>query len=289
MKLAAIALAALVLLAGCGGGADTPTADDLVPDPATAWLDKGPVILDGCRSGGPYTEAWACVYGDPASDRTAVLWGDSHAMQYAPPLIRLAETRGWRLVTMFRGDCLVAEIEFQPACDAWRQAAIRRIGKERPGLILMATDTGDGYALGKGAGPDRAASEPILRDAFAATLRHMRRLTRDGSGEVVVLRDLPRSKRRPPDCLLEHPEALTECDFEPFRKNPPGFDLVAARGVDGVKLIDLEDVVCRGGLCPASRDGMVVYRDTAHLSATYAVTLAGLLGRRIGDFPATGP
>lgn len=63
-------------------------------------------------------------------------------------------------------------------------------------------------------------------------------MTGDRRGAVIVIRDLLRSDFRPPDCLLEHPEDLPACDFDGYRKNPPGFDLAAARQVKGVKLVD---------------------------------------------------
>ncbi len=271
------------VLAGCGDGeaVGPATVADLVPQPDVARDDKGPVILDGCRSGLEYTDAWTCIYGDPASDTTVVLWGDSHAMQFSPPLIKLAEKRGWRLVTMFRGNCLTADVSYQVACDTWRANALARISDERPRAVVTATDTGNGYALWEGGiRMSREASEPLLREAYARTLEVLAGMTRPKGG-VFLLRDLPRSSFRPPDCLLENPDDLPACDFKGLRKNPPGFDLVAARKVPGVKLIDLSGTVCPGGRCNSARDGMVIYRDATHISATYAETLTDLLGREI--------
>lgn len=282
---AVLAVAAgILLIPGCGSS-DPPTIADLVPHPEIAWEDKGPAILDGCRSGTTYTDAWTCVYGFPASKKTVILWGDSHAMQFTPPLIELARQRGWRLVTMFRGDCLTADVQFTEPCDAWRANALRRIREEKPQLIITSTDTGSGYALWQdGERLDRRASEPLLHAGYAKTLRQLERATGDRPGGVVVLRDLPRATFRPPDCLLENPEDFAACDFRGTRKNPPGFDFTAANQVKGVKLVDISESVCPGGTCNAARDGMVIYRDATHISATYAATLADLLGEEIGDF-----
>ena len=278
-SLLAAAVISLLLLAGCGGSESNSTIADLVPAPDVASEDKGPAILDGCRSGTGYTDAWACVYGDPASERTVVLWGDSHAMQFTPPLVKLAEERGWRLVTMFRGNCLTADVTYKPACDKWRANAFDRIADEKPDLVITATDTGNGYALWRdGERMTREDSEPELRSAYARTLRKLEQMTSDRPGGVVVIRDLPRSSFRPPDCLLEHPDETRACDFKGFRKNPPGFDVAAAEQVDGAEVIDLSETVCPGGTCSSARDGMVIYRDATHLSATYAETLSGLLG-----------
>mgnify|MGYP007089154189 FL=1 len=205
-------------------------------------------------------------------------------MQFSPPLIRLAEERGWRLVTMFRGNCLIADVAYQSACDDWRANAFERIAEEKPEKVIVATDTGNGYALWQGGDRlTRGESEPLLREAFVRTLKRLSGLTGARRGGVVVLRDLPRSGFRPPDCLIEHPGDLAACDFKGFRKNPPGFDLVAARKVRGVDLVDLSEVVCPAGICSSARDGMVIYRDATHISATFAETLSGFLGDRIKE------
>ncbi|OJU95804.1 MAG: hypothetical protein BGO23_09470 [Solirubrobacterales bacterium 67-14] len=279
-------LLASLLASGCGSDSGPATIADLAPAPDAAADDKGPAILDGCRSGTVHTEAWACVYGDPASEKTVVLWGDSHAMQFTPPLIELADRRGWRLLAMFRGSCLTAEVAYRPACDSWRANALDRIERERPEMVVTATDTGNGYALWqRGVRLTRAASEPLLRQGYARTLRRLKRATGGRTGRVVLLRDLLRAGFRPPDCLLDHPEDLPACDFKGFRKNPPGFDLAAARRVGGVKVVDPSEVVCPAGLCNSARNGIVVYRDTTHISATYAATLAGWLGEQVDSLP----
>lgn len=284
-SLLAASVTCLLLLVGCGGSESSTTIADLIPAPDVAREDKGPAILDGCRSGTEYTEAWACVYGDPASDRTVVLWGDSHAMQYTPPMVRLAEERGWRLVTMFRGDCLTADVAYKADCDVWRANALDRIDEENPDLVVTSTDTGNGYALWRdGVRMTRTESEPELRNAYERTLNRLATLTGNRPRSVVVIRDLPRAAFVPPDCLVENPDDLAACDFQGFRKNPPGFDVVAAGAVDGAQVIDLSGTVCPGGTCNAARDGMVIYRDATHISATYAETLTDLLGEQM-DIP----
>ncbi|HRV58994.1 MAG: hypothetical protein KDB54_00860 [Solirubrobacterales bacterium] len=277
---------AAFLLGSCEAGTRPATIADLIPAPGAAKEDKGPAILDGCRSGTTHTEAWSCVYGDPGSEQTVVLWGDSHAMQYLPPFVRLAQQRGWRLVTMFRGNCLTADTPYKPNCDAWRANAFERIEEEQPDLVVTSTDTGNGYALWQdGERLTRDASEPLLRAAYARTLERLEGMTGDRPGGVMVIRDLPRASFRPPDCLLENPDDLAACDFRGFRKNAPGFDLAAARQVGGVRLVDLSDIVCPGGICSSAHNDMVVYRDMTHLSATYAATLTDWFGEQVGSLP----
>jgi hypothetical protein len=51
-----------------------------------------------------------CVYGDPSSATTIVLWGDSHAAQWFPAVKAVAERRQWRLVPMTKSGCPAADI-----------------------------------------------------------------------------------------------------------------------------------------------------------------------------------
>jgi hypothetical protein len=284
-----LALLSGVLLAGCGASAAVSVDTAFTPPPEEVVDDKGEAVLDGCRSGMEHTEAWTCVYGDPGSDESVVLWGDSHAMQFVPPMIRLAERKGWRLVTLFRGSCLTADAPFEPACDAWRMNALNRIARESPDLVVTATDTGNGYALARdGVQLSREESGDLLREAYTRTLDRLAEITGRRAGSVVVIRDLPRAEHPPPDCLARNRDRPETCDFEGVRRDPPGFDLEAAHDVRGARLVDPGPEVCPGDRCPAVRDGKVVYRDTAHLSATYAVTLTDWLEEQIGELPAKG-
>lgn len=279
LRLLLIGLLLAGLVAGCGNASGQRVGEESTPPLELVGEDKGPAILDGCRSGVEHVEPWTCIYGDPSSARTVVLWGDSHAMQYTPPLVALAERNGWRLVALFRSNCLVADTDYKPECDAWRSNAMERIEAEEPDLVVTSTSTGNGYALWQdGERLTREASEPLLRDAFAETLRQLMAMTGERPGSVVVIRDLPWAEEPPVNCLEQYPDDPGRCAFRGIRKNPPGFDLEAAELVDGVRLVDLSSVVCPGGRCPAVRDGAVVYRDAVHLSATYALTLADQLG-----------
>jgi hypothetical protein len=48
-----------------------------------------------------------------------------------------------------------------------------------------------------------------------------------------------------------------------------------------VRVIDAADRFCLGRLCPAVIGNVLVYRQTGHITATYAATLAPWLERRL--------
>ena len=68
------------------------------------------MYADGCHLNPPETEVPECVYGNPSSKTTVVLFGDSHVMQWFPALNELAKERNWRLVGLTKAACPPAEV-----------------------------------------------------------------------------------------------------------------------------------------------------------------------------------
>jgi hypothetical protein len=80
-------------------------ADAVRPSPLRAAADRSRAYYDGCLVGISGTNSNKCLYGDPGADRTLILFGDSHAMQYFPPLEKLAKQNHWRLFVVNKREC----------------------------------------------------------------------------------------------------------------------------------------------------------------------------------------
>ena len=240
---------------------------------------------DGCLVKLEETESKPCVYGDPDSETTVVLYGDSLAMQYFPAVAKLAEKRGWRLVGLVKAGCSPAELTVYnerlereyTECDEWRERTLDRIETdEDPDLILVSGRVStpiveEGEVLAEETGLGR------MEDGYERVLR---RLRATGS-QVAVIRDLPPSPRNIPDCVSESLNNLEACTFRPDRAHLESPDNRAAVGVDGVKLIDLTPLVCPRGLCRAVIGDALVFRDYDHLTPTFAATLAPMLDQQL--------
>jgi hypothetical protein len=77
------------------------------PDPGEAETkeNRPQMYADGCHLNPPEAEVPECVYGNPSSKTTVVLFGDSHAMQCFPALNKLAKEHDWRLVGLTKAAC----------------------------------------------------------------------------------------------------------------------------------------------------------------------------------------
>jgi peptidoglycan/LPS O-acetylase OafA/YrhL len=251
----------------------------LRPNPLEAQANRGPVVADGCLVGIEGDRSGDCVYGDPAGSHTVILFGDSHAMQYFPPLELLAEVHRWRLVVLTKRECAPGEVTIRNAltgrrysqCDAWRERSLRRI-ELAPGEATVVTSGSTGYTAygADGEGLQDAANAAALKAGYVKTLVRIH----EAGLSAALIRDMPASPRDVPSCVSEHPSHLRRCAFERVRRSNREFDVRAAREAPHVTLLDLTPEVCPQGLCRAVIGNALVYRDRFHLTSTFARTLS---------------
>jgi len=272
-----------------GGGIQT-SAKHVRPKPSRANADRGKAYKDGCHVDKAPTQSPPCVYGNPDSATTVVLFGDSHALHFFPALEKVAERRDWRLVNLTKSGCPPADIDvyyrrehrFYSECALWRENTLRRIeDEERPALVVTSASIYTGVMEGGKVLSGRQA-RTVLGRGYAAVLG---RLVADGM-RVVAIRDVPRVPESIPKCVAQHMRHLRRCAFSKHDGLPhPDAVRTAVRGVAGVRLIDAAGRLCVGRLCPAVIDDVLVYREQGHLTATYAATLAPWLTRKLRDLP----
>ncbi len=249
------------------------------PNPLRARADRSRVFYDGCLVGIEGTNSNKCLYGDPHGKRTVILFGDSHAMQYFPPLEQLAEAKHWRLVALTKAECTPAEVEIRSMvadreysqCDVWRQGALERIetGDENTTVILSSDTAYTPY--GKG-GEQLSGNEAA--DALEAGYRKTLERINAAGPKTVVIRDTPASSKDVPSCVSEDLQNLQDCAFPEPREWTRDFDERAAEATPGTHLIDLTAEICPSRLCRAVIGNALVYRDKSHLTATFARTLS---------------
>jgi len=259
-----------------------PPPADLRPALAGAYYDLPAGYADGCHLDYATVDAPDCTYGVPEADMSVLLLGDSHAQQWLPALERLAYERAWRLRAITKGACPMVDVTVwnQPLkrayreCDAWREQALVIIDEEEPDLVLVAS--ADMYEPTDGEG---RRLEDGAADAWDAGLvSYLGRLA-DHAPRVVVLADTPRVGYDPADCLASGP-GIEACDADSGRMVDAAYREreAAAAQAAGVELVSATGWLCTQTDCPLVRGPFLVYRDSHHLTATFAAQLAGELG-----------
>ena len=247
---------------------------------ARAVNDKSRIYDLGCRALG--SRPRECVFGDPASATTLVLFGDSHAAQWFPALEDIADRQRWRLLTLIKADCPAASSGFSPRqqavtsdCAGWGKAAMQRILILHPALVIAGNA---GQIDVRRPGHLRARfSYDDWREACHRTLAGL-----DSAGvRTILLRDSPMPNFDVPRCLanvawrgsgtcsVARSTALDEGVFRADRE--------AAAGLSRVTIVDMSDQICGPAVCEPMDNGLVVYRDSHHLTASFAATRARAL------------
>lgn len=278
--LAALLACALAPAAAASGGPVETlqrSVASVSPPPADAKADRGQLAADGCMVEQHTFRFPTCVYGDRRGRKTVVLFGDSQAMHWFPPLLRLARKHDWRLIGRVRAGCPPVAIRFSSRCDRWRAETLRRIERrDKPDLVI----TGTGVAYRAIVGGRRLSSKASAKHLRSGYVRTMKRLRRTGA-KVAVMKTLTWAPNRIVSCVRDNPRRLRKCAFERKQPTNRAFEARAAKRVKGAKLVDARDAVCLPRICPAVSDDLLVYRDPQHLSATYARTLAQWLDARL--------
>ncbi|MBF9133131.1 acyltransferase [Plantactinospora sp. S1510] len=250
----------------------------ITPNPQDAAQDLPDVYRHDCFPAASGENARGCVYGDRTSTHTVVLAGDGHAASWVPALQSIAEAKRWRLVTYLNPNCPFLKLPLDArdertvaTCARWYDNVhAELIGPERPKLLLTTSSRypmrRGGQAL-TGADADEALAEGMRRTWSGLTAARI---------PTVVLRDVPILGTNSGMCVSANPKRLTRCVTGRSAALATGAGAAQAAAVDKldrVSLLDLNGAICPARECAPVIGGVLVYRDSQHLTATYARTL----------------
>ncbi|GAA1157849.1 peptidoglycan/LPS O-acetylase OafA/YrhL [Kitasatospora gansuensis] len=234
----------------------------LTPSLARARTDFPPG--EGCEIPLAAEQSPTCRFGTPNARQKIVLLGDSHAGQWISALLPLVRERDWALEVLVKPGCPLPTLTVQNTvlgreyteCDRWREHTLARLaGGPAPELVVLA-------------GLNRYGDPAERAAGWATTLERLRAL----GAPLAYLADTPMPGKDIPVCLA----AEEDCTFPrsaAFAPEPLLTDGLAARY--GVQVLDYRPLLCPPpGDCPPVREGVLLYRDTGHITNTLAATLA---------------
>lgn len=224
----------------------------------TKVIAKPGVYGDGCHVNYGETKSGYCTYGDKKSPTTIVLYGDSHAAQWFPTLEKLAQKRGFKLISLTKSACPSVEVPrsdqgaFKDVhCRKWRTNSIARIQAIHPVAVIMSSFQ---YFTPPKAYPNR--------DKWWSDGQQKLLLSLKGASEhLIYISDTPRPLRDIPSCLASR--GSNSCDTT--KKTP-------VKIISGFAVIDPTPWLCTS-FCPAIKDSIVAYRDSSHISVAIALHL----------------
>jgi peptidoglycan/LPS O-acetylase OafA/YrhL len=264
------------------GACDGVEHETLTPAASFAVEDEAEVYTNGCYSDLVTAEVNTCVVGAAESDMDVALIGDSHAASWYPALKTIAEEKSWSLSPFMKSACPMSEAtkqdetqDVERSCSTWNTelAEVLAAQPEPLDLVVLAhSAVGDNYGSDK----DTIAG---FRAAWAPLLER--------GTQVVVIRDIPQMEESTNLCIAKTAGEDRACDRPESEAVQDDLLVEAAKDQPGVTVVDMNDFFCRDGSCTPVVGGVVAYRDSHHVTATYAVTMAPYLDERLlGAVPA---
>jgi hypothetical protein len=226
--------------------------------------------------------ARACTFGDPHGALSVVLFGDSHAQQWIGALDALGRAGGFRVIAYVRLGCVIANLPLRSyvgtldaGCATFRQRVIAAINALRPApsLVLLAQFHDN---------PPRTPSGSPVSDAtFDAALTNSLNQIHVHAARVLLAGE-PVANWDPSTCLAVHLSDVRRCAHvvsatERARQIADGD---AARRA-GVAVGWVNDLLCASS-CPLVANSLLVHAQWEHVSAPYALAVAGGLGEVLG-------
>ena len=243
----------------------TTTSSILVDGKQTtlASIEARPITYEnGCHLNYHQSISPLCEFGKLDSTKTVVLYGDSHAAQWFPALNKLADEKGFKLISLTKSACPSIAVTrasvgaFQMKnCEEWRSSAISRIAVMKPDLVILSS-----FEHYSPIGDPRKVEE-----WWVAGSKKSYQILQPLSPKLIYLLDTPLPDRNIPDCL-----ATTRAD-RCIANDEKGLPQVA-----DFQIIKPSIWLCESG-CPGTVRGNVAYRDASHISVATSLELADRL------------
>jgi peptidoglycan/LPS O-acetylase OafA/YrhL len=217
---------------------------------------------DGCHIHIRQTVSPRCEYGDLTSDKTIVLYGDSHAAQWLPALDIIGKKRGIKIVSLTKSACPSAEVIKKPSsqydaddCQAFRDSSVQRIQQTKPLAVILT-----------GMQPfNEPYSEESARNWWLQGEKVAFNRIKDVTNFSIYLTDTPLPRVDIPDCLVA--DRGVACDTA----RP-----ISAEVAPGLIPINPTPWLC-AKTCPAVVDGIIAYRDQSHITVAMSKHLSAKL------------
>jgi len=238
-------------------------------------LEKAPRDYPDCLAEHTVTRSPSegeCTMGDPRGARTAILLGDSHANTWTPAIDAFAKLEHLRLLVFGKPACPPGEYTNQidpetnrlyTACDEWRANTLAQIQALKPAVVVVTSEL------------------RTLEIDPAGNTQSFRSLRASGA-RVVLLEDTPNPQRvgPVPDCLARHPADISRCALARMDPQTRLDGMIQRKVVEGaartvgIATVDATSFFCTATTCPPVINGIVVYSDASHVTATYVTWIA---------------
>lgn len=267
---------------GAEAAQEPPVYEVLTPSPLQATEDRPDHYDRGCQIEASESTPVRCEAGDPDSDLTVAVVGDSKVLQWVSAIEHLAQDEGWHVVSYTKSGCSASlgtvyddDGLLYAECLEWSEAVLEELREDPPDVYV----TSGRREL---AGPDFDSADAAgMTQGYADYWNEVA----DLGSTVVAISDTPgpRLGDQPAyQCVADHPDSAVEDCSWPYEE-PVSSQVLrdAAEEVPGAEFIDMNPWVCPAGTCPSVFRNIVTYRQGSHVTMTYVLFLTPDLGAQL--------
>ena len=251
----------------------------ILPGPFSVRDDNASVYKSGCHQTGTADELKTCSFGRHNAKKKIVLVGGSHSTHWLPALVLHAEREDWQVISMTKSGCLFADPTdkaifrtMDASCRKWNFSAMRTIIALKPDLVVTLATRYDDDKNGR--------TENVPEGYISNFLRLEANAIR-----TLALRDNPWMRKDVPVCVYS--PAVTNkdiCGDERRRVlNDDAYVDAIKRIPSSVRVVDLSAQFCDDVRCWAVKNGIAIYRDSNHITASYAERISPVLRDAINE------
>ena len=244
---------------------------------AAATYDMPFFYSDGCDDWYQSDTLKPCVYGNESAEKKAVLLGDSIGAQWFTTLTEMFNPNDWKIIVLTKSSCPIVDEPFfyerigreYTECSSWRSKAISWLKENNVDILFIGS----------------VASTPFTDEQWTnGTLRIVDQLSE--VPYIYLIESNPTLGFHGPNCLLQNQSSAPEKCAQ-GRADNSGYSHVA-KTLEKVTMarvnthwLEPSSLVCPRGHCSAERDGMIIFRDSQHLTATFTAAAAGHFQRQM--------
>lgn len=264
------------------------SANPLYPNPQNARQDLPVAYDNGCQATEVDTLPVWCQFGDKQSENRVVLAGDSKAMQWSESLSKIASRDGWKLDTATKSRCpfVVDTVRYlnvssnpYTACKEFNTELMKQLIADKPAAVIVSQRASQAIS------PTGQMTRYVMEEGMTKTWRTLQ----DNGIQVIALLDnpgpvLPAYDGQAYRCVLANPDNYTPCVFSvgpAIEKSGIPIMTSVAETIPGVEVVTMTDVFCNEEVCPPVIGNVLVYRQTTHITNTYALSAKRILMDRL--------
>ena len=252
-------------------------------DQSNQWRMDLPIIYRmPCDAWYLNADVKPCVFGNNTAEKTVVLLGDSIGAQWFSILPEIFSVPQWRLIVFTKSSCAMVDEDYvygrigriYQVCSDWRTAVLDELDILKPDVLILGSSATYGF------------SESQWEEGSSRVFQRVSKAVKT----VFVIPGTPSLGFDGPGCVARNitndgfvdRQACSAKGRVKLIESATKYLSQSASHISNVYMLDLNGLVCPNGKCNAiSKNGVIVFRDSQHLTDSFVRAQSPLVAKKL--------